>query len=44
MSGHVAYLAGAFGMAFAAIAVELLLLARRRRQRGMLAADEDTRP
>lgn len=32
MSGHAAYIAGAFGMAALAIVAELFLLARRRRQ------------
>ncbi|RZT36355.1 heme exporter protein CcmD [Cupriavidus agavae] len=32
MSGHAAYLAGAFGMACLAIVLELALLARRRRR------------
>jgi heme exporter protein CcmD len=33
MSGHAGYIAGAFGMAFLAIAVELVKLAWRRRGR-----------
>ncbi len=31
LSGHAGYIAGAFGMTFALIGIELLLLARRRR-------------
>ncbi len=32
MSGHAAYIAGAFGMALVLVATELLWLARRRRR------------
>lgn len=44
MSTHATYIAGAFGMAFLAIALELLWLARRSRQRQTLADNQDDAP
>lgn len=44
MSGHAAYIAAAFGMAALAVAAELFLLARRRRQRHADPDDRDIHP
>lgn len=41
MSGHLPYVAGAFGVAFAVLGAELALLARRARAARRLAAPDD---
>lgn len=44
LSGHAGYVAGAFVVAFAALGIELVLLARRARAARQLAAPRDDIP